>query len=234
MHPFLQSYNPKSARGFEQGTPDRDALYKLNFMLNPESYFDYFTSKLNRESTELTGDITPNYSGLSIQTLEKINCEFKNRGVTVFPIFLMRDPVYHLQSVVRMRTLGKGMKHDRELEVEKMKKHQGSKDDVIRSSYQKTLSNAHTGFGRDNVYVQLYEDLFTQKSVLKLSEFLNLDLEPAPSETKPHVSKTCNSITNSEYDKFRDYYKPVYDGWRVLPTSILILIGSTKANKFLE
>lgn len=201
----------KVKKGFKRGKPDCDAIYKLNFMLNPESYFDYFASKLENEPIELTGDITPSYSGLSVETLETINSEFGKRGVTVFPIFLMRDPVYRLQSRVRMHARKDGKILNKQQELRRMKNHQGTDGDNYRSTYQTTLSNAYTVFGRKNVYVQLYEDLFTPASTQKLGQFLKVDLEPAPFETKKNVSKTNNNLTNAEYDTFREIYKPVYD-----------------------
>lgn len=199
----------------QKATGDREeafAVWRMNFILNPESYFDYFNSRFLRDDVRLTGDITPSYAMLEQEVFQTIDTEFAHRGVRVFPIFLMRDPVYRLQSMVRMSLRDRDAPATKAQEITRMERFLGRVGAVKRGQYPETIENLHAVFGRERVYLGLYETLFTDAAARAMSDFLGLDLGPPPVTEKKNVSKTDNALTEDEYRHFRQKLGPVYDG----------------------
>jgi len=195
---------------------DRDkagafAVWRMNFILNPESYFDYFTSRLRQDGVELTGDITPSYAMLEQDVFERIDTEFRQRDVTVFPIFLMRDPVYRLQSMARMSLRGRAQAATKADEITKMERLLRQDGAVKRSQYPETIRTLYAVFGRERVHLDLYETVFTDAAARRLSDFLGLDLGPPPVSEKKNVSKTDNDLAEEEYWHFRERLGHVYE-----------------------
>ena len=186
-------------------------LYRLNFIANPQSYYDYFRGLLRKDGVRITGDITPSYSGLSQETFKAIRLNFRQRGVRVKPVFLMRDPVYRLQSMVRMHFRNSNQSPDRQAELAAMTKAQDSAGDRIRASYQTTLENLYAVFGREGVYVELYERLFDKPALDRLAGFLNCKLQEPPVEKEVNVSRTSNVLAQAEYTAFKETYLPIYE-----------------------
>ena len=75
-------------------------LYKLLFSNLPYSYFDYLEELLKKN--KFTYDITPNYSSLDINILNYIKKSLEERSIKYYIIFLMREPINRLMSMVQM------------------------------------------------------------------------------------------------------------------------------------
>jgi len=190
---------------------EAQAVWRMNFILNPESYFDYFTSRLRQDGVDLTGDITPSYAMLEQDVFERIDTEFRQRDVTVFPIFLMRDPVYRLQSMARMSLRGRAQAATKADEITKMERLLRQEGAVKRGQYPETIRTLYAVFGRERVHLDLYETVFTDAAARRLSDFLGLDLGPPPVSEKKNVSKTDNDLTEDEYWHFRERLGHVYE-----------------------
>lgn len=116
------------------GTP-RPSVTRAAFLYDQEIYFDYFAGLLKRDGIRLTGDITPSYSGLSEETLLRIRDGFAARGIAVKPVFLMRDPVDRLQSMVRMGFRERKITPDYDQEVRMMRRRMRAPGAQVRSDY---------------------------------------------------------------------------------------------------
>ena len=187
--------------------------YRSNFLVNPDSYFAYFNDLLQSDQCTLTGDITPQYATLPKEILAEIKREFARRLIEVKPIFLMRDPVYRLQSRVRMnRSNGRitGSKWSKRLELDWMREWQLDDSDRLRASYDKTLARLFDVFGRDGCYVDIYETMFDDAGdaiAARLGRFLGMELSPAPVDrTVRGASQTDHALTCDEYMSFRAGY----------------------------
>ena len=104
---FLKEYHIHDARTLpEAGFSNRRkrSLIKprtwrrQRFIAQPKRYYDYFASLLRRPGIQLTGDITPSYSALSVGTLKDIKANFEQRQISLRPVFLMRDPIERIIS----------------------------------------------------------------------------------------------------------------------------------------
>ena len=127
---FLKEYHIHDARTLpEAGFSNRRkrSLIKprtwrrQRFIAQPERYYDYFASLLRRPGIQLTGDITPSYSALSVGTLKDIKANFEQRQIGLRPVFLMRDPIERIISSQRMQ-LRKQNQLNQEAEVEALRK----------------------------------------------------------------------------------------------------------------
>jgi hypothetical protein len=76
---------------------------RLSFIDNTENYFDYFDYLfLKNPDVQAVGDITPSYSMLDAQMFRHIKTGLEARGFAVKVVFLMRDPVERVWSMLRM------------------------------------------------------------------------------------------------------------------------------------
>ena len=60
--------------------PGSKLALRAGFMIDPETYYDYFAQRVAAPGIVLTGDFTPSYSGLSIETLTEIRDGIAARG----------------------------------------------------------------------------------------------------------------------------------------------------------
>jgi hypothetical protein len=127
---FLKEYHIHDARTLpEAGFSNRRkrsfikprTWRRQRFIAQPERYYDYFASLLRRPGIQLTGDITPSYSALSVGTLKDIKANFEQRQIGLRPVFLMRDPIERIISSQRMQ-LRKQNQLNQEAEVEALRK----------------------------------------------------------------------------------------------------------------
>ena len=189
-----------------------NAIRRMDFVLNTDAYFDYFAARFLNPDIHLTGDFTPAYATLRPETFAMIDAEFACRGVTVFPVFLMRDPVYRLQSFVRMNLRGATVKPGKTEEIALMEKSVNRPDAVKRGSYPETLRKLYAVFGRERLFLDLYETMFSERLQGDLSGWLGLELGPPPLGEMKNVSRTENALTEEEYNHFRALLAPSCDG----------------------
>ena len=152
------------------------------FFSNPDSYFDYFDYLwLSKKSTKIVGDITPSYCGLDSKVFQTIRKKLEERGFRVKIVFLMRDPVERIHSMFRMkkRDLSKSNEISSEIikisEDEFIKKKYKDVNVEFRTRYDKTILNLESAFDEENIFYSLYEDLFSDECISRLSKFLEID-----------------------------------------------------------
>ena len=101
---YKSNYSIKSyAKRLIRKTTERRYYDRFSFQDNIEGYFDYFEDLLNaNDSTYVTGDITPSYTGLPAECYRTVHENFSKRGIKVKAVFLLRDPLERCWSAVRM------------------------------------------------------------------------------------------------------------------------------------
>lgn len=188
---------------------NNNAIQKLAFFSNPDLYYAYFTDLLSRDGITITGDFTPSYSGLSVDTFRTIKEQFKLRGVRVVPIFLMRDPVVRLQSMARMALKRLGDEPSYERELAKIQRLHLSEQDMLRSNYPKTIESIESVFG-DDCFIGFYENLFSKEEMNRLCDLLGLDFIQPDFDKKVNVNKTQNKMPETLLTELRSGYEHVY------------------------
>ncbi len=194
---------------------DQKARQSQRFrMQNDEGYyFDYFTS-LFTEDVTITADITPSYSGLKAERLHFIKQKFAERGVVVKPVFLIRDPLRRIKSSVRFnldrRHYKAGIVDGETNFTRALGQYYCHEHCIIRTRYDEIHKNAVEVFGKDQIYVGLYESMFTPAEIVRLSHYLGV--EPKPDFARVKVNKTRNVVEETELDEaIRAFYSEVYD-----------------------
>ncbi len=189
----------------------KNLLQRINFIINPGAYYDYFVARLAQPEVSLTGDMTPSYGALPAETMASIRREFEQRGILIRPILVIRDPVYRLHSMVRMSHRNRGLLPSKEEELAAMRRRQLSRGDCIRVDYPSMIKRADEAFGREGYHLELFEDLFTEPAIHRLQEFLGVPLGPAPLGQRANTSDTNNRLTEAEYAFFQERYEPIYE-----------------------
>jgi hypothetical protein len=201
---FLKEYHIHDARTLpEAGFSNRRrrSLIKprtwrrQRFIAQPQRYYNYFSSLLRRPGIQLTGDITPSYSALSIGTLTEIKAKFEQRKVRLRRVFLMRDPIERIISSQRMK-LRKQNQLNHEAEVEALRQLCVEQPEMVtlRSDYGHTLWALSQVFDPSDCFIDLYERLFTPASWHRLCDVLNVPYEEPEWEQQVNVSRTDTSI----------------------------------------
>lgn len=180
----------------------------------PDRYFDYFTS-LFRPGITLTADITPSYSGLKQRRLHFIREQFHLRGVNVKVVIFIRDPVRRIKSAVRKnldkKNFKEGIRKGTTDFTDAVRQYYPSEHCRLRTSYDETILQAFEVFGRDKVYVGVFEDMFEPANVKKLSDFCGI-------RTRQEFASVTINRTQTEVhsDEALEYelmiaYQNVYD-----------------------
>lgn len=179
------------------------------FLADPDLYFEYFAGLLRKDGIHLTGDITPSYSGLSEETLTRIRDGFAKRGIAVRPVFLMRDPVDRLQSMVRMNLRDRKIIADYDQERRAMATKRKRSGEALRSDYARTVQVLDKVFG-SAVFYEFYERLFFDDSINRLCAHMGIAPHPANFDVRKNVSKTENHLTPEDRQEFAAQYRKIY------------------------
>lgn len=186
-----------------------DKLIQLGLMERPDEYFSYFVDKLSNNA--ITGDFTPQYSALSDITYNHIIDQFAQCSVETKAIFLMRDPVDRLQSMMRMRSIQGGNKSPSyETETLLMLEHCKSVNYYYTGDYSAIVPKLDRLF-QSNVCYKFFDTLFTDQSVAGICNFLNIPFHQPDYDFNPIPSKTSNVLTADDRAYFEQLYKPIYD-----------------------
>lgn len=199
-----QNYSPDMKK-----IVDKDRILQLSFMNDHEKYFDYFTDKL--QSVDITGDFTPEMSGLDVSTLNYIKARFYNVGINTRALFMLRDPVDRLQSMVRMKMIIEDIfKPSYLTELTMMERVSQSKHYYLTGGYDTLIPKFDYIFKQD-VYYGFYENLFTDHSTKQITDFLGVSHHQADYNFNPKPSKTDNELLPEDREYFESLYKPIYD-----------------------
>ncbi len=170
------------------GLPVKTPAFRYRLQQDPARYFDYFEQQLARPGIRMTGDISPGYAGLPVAVLQDIDRTFAARGITVKPVFVMRDPIERAWSILKMRR-----RKGRVATVPADS--QGLSDQFRRAvaagvgvPYETSLRNIDAAFGTDRPYLGLFETMFTPEAVQRLSDFAGIRADPAASAQRVNDS----------------------------------------------
>lgn len=186
---------------------------QASFYESVENYFVYFDDLASsKDATKVVGDITPSYAGLSVDVLHEIKKNLQTRGFTIRVIFLMRDPVERIVSSVRMnrrnslkanRSVGPSENLDVLLAYK-------NPDVELRTRYEKTIRNLREVFTEDELIFELFENLFTQETIERITQKLGIVYQEPHFEMFYNQSKTDEVISDDVRRTVAQYYAETY------------------------
>ena len=185
--------------------PNDGLRYKLQNIDN--AYESYFFSLVD-DKTNLTGDITPAYSGLPAFVFEKIRKQIESAGFEIKVVFLMRDPFERCWSAARMDQIhGKGQNIS---EFEYLRESYASEQYFFRTNYMATIQSLELAFDKEQIYYGIYEEMFHSESIQALSDFCCCSFQPDFAKNKFNATLKSNQAPLKLKDEVRKYYAGVY------------------------
>lgn len=202
-------------------------LLRRSMQRDTTRYFEHFARRLAKDGVRLTGDITPSYSALSAETLACIRDGFDRRGITTKAVFLMRDPVERCLSAIRMYrrngTSIQGVDITR-TDQQALLDYVATRQAQLRTNYPHTLEAMKAVFPSQDIYVGLYETMFSPAEVARLSSFLNLppahgfveerfNMTQKDADLDPKTLRRAEAAFASVYDYCLKQYPEVREHW---------------------
>lgn len=203
-------YNKSIIPDFDTLSNDLQLKHQ-SFIHDTENYFDYFDELYETHASNgnlLVGDITPSYSGLSLETFTHIKESLQQRGFCVKVIFIMRDPVDRIWSQTNMRRRDTIRPYDTANEDLLRNYQKGSVQ--LRTRYDLTIENLEKVFSSDNLHYAFYEELFCPESIRCISNFLGLKYIRAETDLKINQSTPNEVISDQTIIDIVDFYKETY------------------------
>ncbi len=183
---------------------------RARFIERPERYFDYFASLLKAPQIRLTGDITPSYAGLKAESYQRIQQAFAQRGVQTRAVFIMRDPVERFLSQQRMQLRKRGLLTPAH-EIEHLDKASIKllKRESPRNDYPATLDALRGGLAESEVFIGLYETLFTPAAHQDLCRYLGIPEQIPDLSHRVNASQATTSVPPELLQRLGRYFAPL-------------------------
>ena len=183
---------------------------RARMIRRPERYFSYFASRLKPSHIRLTGDITPSYAGLSAKSFQQIRSAFTQRGVTTRAVFIMRDPVERFLSQQRMQLRKRGSLTP-EQEIEHLDKASIKLHKRVspRSDYAATLDALRAGLAQSEVFIGLYETLFTPAAHRDLCRYLGIPEQIPDLNHRINASQATTSVEPEVLQRLGLHFAPL-------------------------
>ena len=183
---------------------------RARFIARPERYFDYFASRLKPTQIRLTGDITPSYAGLSAESYQRIQQAFAQRGVKTRAVFIMRDPVERFLSQQRMQLRKRGLLTPAH-EIEHLNKASLKllKRESPRNDYPATLDALRGGLAESEIFIGLYETLFTAATHRELCRYLGIPEQIPDVNQRVNASQATTSVPLEVLQRLGRHFSPL-------------------------
>ncbi len=238
MHVFDAVYRPDLFSGFYrqrlsnlhrllaaaikagQLTPHKNKAIaqRMNFLQiyhDLTKYNDYFSDLIAKKRSgkrpELIGEITPSYSALSAKHFAEIR-DLLKKDFNVKVVFLMRDPIERILSAYRM-VERKRRERGQQVNLpaqEQFKETYSGKQEVARTSYEKTIVALESAFEPSQIFYGFYETLFNEAEMKRLCRFLEINYIPANFDKRVNASPGGGKLDAETIKAARIFYDRTY------------------------
>lgn len=186
--------------------PDRPAIPDLLDRLEMKkggdlAYVDYFQNRVPN-AIKFFCEITPAYSLLPEEGFRAIKYLFPKTKL----IFIMRDPIERYYSALKMDERAGVVDAKRDFEDRLQ-----SPGYYERGRYDLTIGKVLKVFDRENVFFGFYETLFTEKEMMRLTDFLGIDYLAPDFSKRLNSSTQAGALSKKEITLAREIYQPVYE-----------------------
>ncbi len=173
-------------------------LAELGALETESDYLGYFARRIGKQTH--FGEICPQYALIEPQTYRRI----ADMGFDTRLMFFMRDPTDRLASNIQHNLRRTTFDIDEVIETIKP-------DDnwFRRSDYKVTLENLRKADTGMPIQTFVYEDLFTEKTVRRLCEYLGISYRAPDFDKQVNVARGPK-ITRDQKDHIREKLEPLY------------------------
>ncbi len=210
----LLSYNKVERPGLISSVLDKSNYLRYRMQTNNESYFDYFESIFS-STVNITGDITPSYSGLQKSRLSSIYSEFNEREIDCKAILLLRDPVDRIKSAVRYNldrgNYDEGIKIGETDFLESLEQYYKTEHCTIRTRYNETIELVRGVFDEEDIYIGIYEEMFDSEKIDSVSNFVGIEPKYDFANVRVNKTKSATIVNHEIEEKIKDFYSGVYE-----------------------
>ena len=189
---------------------------KVDLTNNLDNYFDFFDFLYKRnDSVSLVGDITPAYSAIKSSDFLLIKNGLESRGFNVKVVFIMRDPVERIWSLVRMARLKSKVKKVNFFDMIQSEEQQvldwyQNSRCIKRTQYEKTILALESVFEHDNIFLGIYEDFFNKDNISKLNYFLCLSTGVPDLDIRVNASPKVELLSVDTQKEIANFYSNTY------------------------
>ena len=145
--------------------------------------------------------------------LREIQQNFLLRGVNTKAVIFVREPLSRIKSAVRSNldknNYLEGISLNETDFHKALRQYYKSEHCIIRTRYERIISEAKNVFSAENLYLGFYENMFEHHEVRRLSDFLQIDTKTEFANVR--VNKTRSSVYDTDSDAaIREFYKDTY------------------------
>ncbi len=170
-----------------------------------DAYLRFFASRIGEQA--FMTEFSPCYSLIEPEGFVRIRDYFDDAGVTVKPVFLMRDPVERLYSAARMQV------RDNDDDARHIFSHFLEKYSArARGHYHQTIVGLWHAFGRDGVSITFYENLFDDPDLWlrRITDFAGVEYRAPNLDRKVNASPRKADLTQGQVETALNRYSKVY------------------------
>lgn len=209
--PLKQRFNFYRLMKWKYGlpVPDRSQFVRLAMMLR-EGYYERYFDGLVDDMTWLTGDISPSYMILDAVRLREVRTRLENRGFKVKVTFLMRDPVERCWSGARMRKRNRDKGFETLSDAAAVQTIFRTEGVAARTRYDRTIAAVDQVFDPEDVFMSLYEELFTPAQVDRLSAFLGVPANHDMISQRFNQTQRDGELDEKIIAEIKEYFSDVY------------------------
>lgn len=199
---YFDSLHLNFAKHYEKINKKHDIFYK--FYENENNYYQYFYGILNKYN--ITGDFSPGYSALDENILVDIKNNFDKLNICTKIIFLIRNPIDRHISATNMRANRDHLSLSDEEYNKILVENINDETFIVNKNFIEDVQKFKNIFNDKMVCIK-YEDLFTNKSMLKICNFIGIDYVSIGFDQKINDSIQKNIIYSKSFNFLNNYYK---------------------------
>lgn len=183
-----------------------DLVDRIRMDYQNDAYLDFFCSRAP-ESAKVVGEITPSYSLIGEAGFREIRELFRNSGISLKVVYLMRDPVERFYSALRM------VEHfDQPLSADRSFFEYLSQPEFYeRGLYHITMRNLRASFPSSDIFIGFYESLFDHAEIERLCTFLDIDYSVKANFASKLNESPNGTLTDDMRSAGRQRFSEVYE-----------------------
>ncbi len=211
---LLETFEDRLRAGMLGENSGDQLVKRLSFIDNAENYFEYFDYLYCRnKDVEMVGDITPSYAMLNSSAFGFIKEGLESKGFYIKPVFIMRDPVERIWSMLRMikiiesqeGTVNEQSESERFVDIAQT---EGCK---LRTCYERTARNLEKVFSEGSIYYGLYERFFSASGYRVFSESLGVELSCPDFVLRENESPKTQCLEPGAIEIVASLYRETYE-----------------------